>query len=134
MAFEAGAFKPVEVIMHPVPKGTAPEGADQLVYSEAPIALTDDDRTFIQRRLRHSLGGYARPVVEDESIDSEVPNIVRELLEKSENLVEHSCTIARALYSQQKPISPGGLIMTVIGQVGNRRCVVIAKMEHQVRQ
>jgi hypothetical protein len=29
------------------------------------------------------------------------------------------------------PICPGGLVMTVIWQVGNTRCVVIANMEHQ---
>jgi ribosomal protein L14E/L6E/L27E len=130
-AFNAGSFKPVDVIMHAIPKGKAPDVVDPIVYSEAPIALADADRRFIQRRLRHSLGGYARPVVEDPSLDSEIPEIVRELLQSSRKLVPHSCAIARALFRQQKAISPGGIVMTVIGQIDGKRCVVIAKMEHQ---
>lgn len=130
-AFDAGKFKPVEVIMHPVPKGKAPDGSDPILYSEAPIALTSDDRAFIQRRLRHSLGGYARPVVEDASLGSAVPDMVRDLLESSSKLVAHSCALARELHLEQKYVSPGGLVMTIIGTVGMSRCVVIAKMEHQ---
>ncbi|WP_165839771.1 nucleoid-associated protein [Mycobacterium montefiorense] len=131
-AFKAGVFKPVEVIMHAVPKGKASSGgADELLYSEAPIALTADDRAFIQRRLRQSLGGYARPVDEDASIGSEVPDKLRELLASSENFVGHSREFARLLHLHQKPVSPGGLVMTVIGDVGGARCVVVAKMEHQ---
>jgi hypothetical protein len=129
---DAGAFKPIEVIMHPIPKGKPPDdGSDPLLYSEAPIALTDDDRAFIQRRLRHSLGGHARPVVEDSSLGSPVPDMVRELLTSSERLVAHSCEVARDLHVQQKWMSPGGLVMTVIGTLDTSRCVVIAKMEHQ---
>jgi hypothetical protein len=132
MAFDAGAFKPVDVIMHPIPKGKAPDdGSDPILYSEAPIALSQDDRAFIQRRLRQSLGGYARPVVEDPSLGSSVPDMVRNLLKSSAKLVTHSCVVAHELYLQQKWISPGGLVMTVIGMVGKSRCVVIAKMEHQ---
>lgn len=130
--FDAGSFKPVEVIMHPVPKGRAPQdGSDTIRYSEAPIAFTGEDRAFIQARLRRTMGGYARPVVIDGSSDSPIPKIVSELLSSSTELVAHSCTIARNLHLQQKAVSPDGLIMTVIGTVANRRCVVIAKMEHQ---
>lgn len=131
-AFDAGVFKPVEVIMHAVPKGRgSPAEAAELVYSEAPIALTADDRAFIQRRLRRSLGGYARPVDENASTGSEVPEKVRDLLKSSKELVEHSREFARLLYLHQKPVSPGGLVMTVVGEVGAARCVVVAKMEHQ---
>ncbi len=73
-----GVFKPVEVIMHAVPKGRGSLGeAEEPVYSEAPIALTPTTRTFIQQRLRRSLGGYARPVAEDTAIGSDVPGKAR---------------------------------------------------------
>ncbi len=55
----------------------------------------------------------------------------RDLLASSKKLVEHSREFARLLYLHQKPVSPGGLVMTVIGKVGEARCVVVAKMEHQ---
>jgi 37-kD nucleoid-associated bacterial protein len=129
---DAGTFKPVEVIMHPIPRGKAPDdGSDPILYSEAPIVLSADDRAFMQRRLRHSLGGYARPVVEDPSLGSKVPGMVRDLLKSSAKLVQHSCAVAHELHQQQKWISPGGLVMTIIGTLDKSRCVVIAKMEHQ---
>ncbi|MBV5244374.1 nucleoid-associated protein [Mycolicibacterium sp. PAM1] len=130
-ALEAGTFKPVEVIMHPVPSGRGNEDGSPLEYSEAPIELNAEDSAFIQRRLRQSLSRYARPVVEDKDVASQVPGMVRELLASSESLIEHSRVIARDLYLKQKWSSPGGLVMTVIGEHAATRCVVIAKMEHQ---
>lgn len=130
--FDAGTFQPLEVIMHPIPKGAAlPDAPDPILYSEAPITMTPDDRAFIQRRLRHSLGGYARAVVEDDEIESGLPDLVKSLLTSSDLLVEHSCSIARELHRQQKWVSPGGLVMTLVGVAGQARCVAIAKMEHQ---
>ncbi|MGF0246238.1 nucleoid-associated protein [Rhodococcus erythropolis] len=129
--FDAGSFKPTDVIMHPIPKGRASATSDAIVYSEAPITLSDDDRSFIQRRLRQSLGGYARPVAEDGDLSSPIPNMVKDLLASSDELVAHSAAIARNLHQEQKAVSPGGLVMTVIGVVGGNRCVVVAKMEHQ---
>ncbi|WP_328859298.1 nucleoid-associated protein [Williamsia herbipolensis] len=117
--------------MHPIPKGRATEASEAILYSEAPISLNEDDRTFIQRRLRQSLAGYSRPVVEDPHLASGVPAMIKELLTSSENLVAHSCKIAESLYKEQKAVSPGGLVMTVVGTVSSRRCLVIAKMEHQ---
>lgn len=117
--------------MHPVPNGQGSEDESQLEYSEAPIELNAEDGAFIQRRLRQSLSRYARPVVEDKDVASQVPEMVRELLVSSNSLIEHSRVIARNLYLKQKWSSPGGLVMTVIGEHTGVRCVVIAKMEHQ---
>jgi hypothetical protein len=130
-ALQAGTFTPIEVIMHPVPNGHGTEDDSQLEYSEAPIELNAEDSAFIQRRLRQSLSRYARPVVEDKTVESQVPDMVRELLAYSDSLIEHSRVIARNLYLKQKWSSPGGLVMTVIGEHAGARCVVIAKMEHQ---
>lgn len=118
--------------MHQVPNGRGAQDDDsELEYSEAPIDLTAEDSAFIQRRLRHSLSKYARPVVADEGVASEVPGMVRDLLVSSDSLIEHSRMIARSLYFKQKWSSPGGLVMTVVGEHAGARCVVIAKMEHQ---
>src|SRR6185437_13058255 len=122
--FNAGAFKPLEVIMHPIPQGKAPDdGSDPIEYSEVPIELSPDVQTFLQRRLRATLGGHARPVVEDTQIDSQLPAIVRDLLKDSADLVDHSCVAARTLHLQQKWVSSGGLVMTIIGDVAGSRCV-----------
>jgi len=130
--FNAGAFKPLEVIMHLIPKGKAPDdGSDPIEYSEVPTDLPVAVRAFLQRRLRATLGGYARPVLEDPNLKSDLPSMVRDLLKNSADLVPHSCAAARALHIEQKWISSGGLVMTIIGEVAGSRCVVIAKMEHQ---
>ncbi|AWG64741.1 hypothetical protein DDT46_13675 [Mycobacteroides abscessus] len=130
-ALEPGTFKPLEVIMHPVPGGREIEDVSKLDYAEAPIELSAEDRTFIQRRLRRSLDRYTRPVVEDTDVASAIPTMVRELLTSSKDLIEHSRVFARDLYLKQKWRSPAGLVMTVIGEHAGARCVVIAKMEHQ---
>ncbi|SFD16688.1 hypothetical protein SAMN05661030_2590 [Klenkia taihuensis] len=120
------------MMMHPVPRGRAPDdGSDPIQYSEAAITLGADDKAFIQRRLRHSLGGYARPVREDADLGSQVPTMLKDLLISSDKLVSHSCSIARQLHLEQKWMSSGGLVMTIIGEVDGKRCVMLAKMEHQ---
>lgn len=105
-ALEPGTFKPLEVIMHPVPGGRQIEDASKLDYSEASIELTAEDRTFIQQRLRRSLDRYTRPVVEDTDVASTVPTMVRGLLTSSKDLIEHSRIFARDLYLKQKSRSP----------------------------
>lgn len=129
---DPGLFVPLEVIMHPIPAGRADREAEDVIrYSEVPLELNAEDKGFLQRRLRAALGGYARPVRESPDSDSAVPQIVKDLLTSSDQLVPHSCTIARDLHLSQKAVSPDGLVMTIIGQVAQTRCAVIAKMEHQ---
>jgi hypothetical protein len=125
-----GSFKITEVIMHQIPGGRddAGQGID---YSEAPIELRAVDRGFIEGQLRKTLGGYARPVVEDEDEESPTPEIVRELLSDAGDLVRDSSTLADEIVNRQKWVSPSGLLMVIRGTVDAGDCLVIAKMEHQ---
>lgn len=109
--FNAGAFKPLEVIMHLIPKGKASDdGSDPIEYSEVPTELPAAVGAFLQRRLRATLGGYARPVLEDPGLASALPSMVRDLLRSSADLVPYSCAAARTLHLEQKWISSGGLV------------------------
>jgi hypothetical protein len=125
-----GTFVLKSVIMHQVPKGK-PGGASTIDYSEAPIVLSTRDRTYIQGKLRKTFGGYARPVIEDLDITSSAPDIVRGLVASPKGLVAGSSTLADSLFQLQKPVSPAGLVMTILGTVDNETCVAIAKMEQQ---
>lgn len=127
-----GTFQLISVIMHQIPKGRYQENEpDPIDYSEAPIELKAEDIGFIQMRLRATLGGRARPVIEDTELGSPIPDIVRDLVKSSTDMVIHSREITHQLYSRQKWVSPGGLVMTIIGKVDNEPCIVLAKMEHQ---
>ena len=121
-----------KVIMHSVPGGIRDaSGADPIEYSEAEIALSAEDKNFIQLRLRGTLAGRARPVVEDEALGSSTPAIVRGLATGGGDLVADSTTLARELHSHQKRMSPVGLVMVALGKVDAEACVIVAKMEHE---
>ena len=111
-----GTLKVDQVILHLVPKGICEEGAAEAIdYSEAPIELTAVDKGFIQIRLRETLAGRARPVVEDEGAGSNTPDIVRGLLNGGGDLVTDSGALARGLHERQKWVSPIGLVMVITG-------------------
>jgi hypothetical protein len=121
-----------QVIMHRVPKGAPREGApDAIDYSEAPIELTAVDKGFIQLRLRETLAGRARPVIEDTDAGSTSPNLIRGLLAGTGDLVADSATLAKGLHERQKWVSPIGLVMVIAGKLDGEDCLIIAKMEHE---
>lgn len=127
-----GTLRIGEVILHRVPRGRrSDEGPDEIEYSEAPIQLGAVDRDFIQLRLRETLGGRARPVIEDDDASSDTPALIRQLVASSADLVEHSAELARRLHQRQKWISPIGLLMVFTGTLDGEPCLVIAKMEHE---
>jgi hypothetical protein len=107
-----GALKIDQVIMHRVPKGIRPVDAPETIeYSEAPIELNPVDKGFIQLRLRETLAGRARPVIEDHEARSEAPDLARGLLATTGDLVADSVTLARALHARQKWVSSIGLVL-----------------------
>lgn len=127
-----GTFKIGDVIMHRVPSGRRDESQpDPIEYSEAPIELTTRDKGFIELRLRETLGGRARPVVEDADEESLVPDLVRGLLNGTGDLVIDSAALARGLHERQKWMSSVGLVMAILGKVDGEPCLVVAKMEHE---
>lgn len=121
-----------EVILHRVPAGRRDEsGPDQIDYSEAPIQLGILDRGFIELRLRETLGGMARPVVEDEEEASGSPGLIRGLVANTGDIVKDSSELARSLHRKQKWMSSVGLVMVLRGQVDKEACLIVAKMEHE---
>lgn len=121
-----------EVILHRVPSGRRDEeGPDLIDYSEAPIQLGTRDRDFIQIRLRETLGGMARPVMEDTDESSESPDLIRGLLAGRGDIVADSAQLARGLHRKQKWMSSVGLVMVIRGAVEKESCLIVAKMEHE---
>lgn len=121
-----------EVILHRVPSGRRDEaGPDEIDYSEAPIELGTLDRGFIELRLRETLGGMARPVIEDEKEDSTSPKLIRGLLANTGDIVADSAELARSLHRKQKWMSSVGLVMVLRGTVDKEACLIVAKMEHE---
>ncbi|WP_028650219.1 nucleoid-associated protein [Nocardioides halotolerans] len=121
-----------EVILHRVPAGRRDEdGPDQIEYSEATIELGTRDRDFIQLRLRTTLGGMARPVVEDPEEASTSPDLIRGLLAGSGDIVGDSAQLAQGLHRKQKWMSSVGLVMVIRGTLEKEGCLIIAKMEHE---
>jgi hypothetical protein len=129
---DVGTLTITEVILHRVPQGKRNEEApDAIDYSEAPIQLGNLDRGFIELRLRETLGGRARPVIEDTDEPSSTPDSIRGLLDGTGDLVKDSAELAQALHSKQKWMSSVGLVMVLRGKVDGEACLIIAKMEHE---
>jgi hypothetical protein len=127
-----GTLTVSEVILHRVPRGQRDETKpDEIDYSEAPIELGALDRGFIELRLRETLGGMARPVVEDQEGDSTSPKLIRGLLADAGDIVADSAELARSLHRNQKWMSSVGLVMVLRGTVDKEACLIVAKMEHE---
>lgn len=127
-----GTLRIDDVILHRVPKGVRdPDGPDTIDYSEAPIELGVGDRDFLQLRLRETLGGRARPVIEMDDNDDDTPEVIRQLVGGAGQLVDQSAELARRLHGRQKWMSSVGLLLVITGQVDSESCLIIAKMEHE---
>lgn len=127
-----GTLKVDQVIMHRVPRGgRRTEEPETIEFSEAPIELSTLDRGFIELRLKSTLAGRARPVVEDPSLSSPTPATVKGLLSGTGDLVSDSVALTRSLHELQKWVSPVGLVMVITGQLDGEPCLIITKMEHE---
>lgn len=127
-----GTLTVSEVILHRVPRGRRDETLpDEIDYSEALIELGTLDRNFIELRLRETLGGMARPVIEDMASDSTAPKLIRGLLAEAGDIVANSRDLARSLHRNQKWMSSVGLVMVLRGTVDEEACLIVAKMEHE---
>jgi hypothetical protein len=112
-----GTLTITEVILHRVPGGRRDDaGPDEIDYSEAPIELGTLDRGFIELRLRETLGGMARPVIEDEEEDSTSPKLIRGLLANTGDVVVDSAELARSLHRKQKWMSSVVMALAEIPQ------------------
>lgn len=129
-----GTFTINQIIMHHVPRaGLGDRSAAPIQLSEAPVEVAQQDRIYIQSRMRKALAsGYARPVVEAPDEGSPTPALVKDLLRKKGDLVASSQAVAQRLRDCQPGISPDGLLVMVVGTLATTtRCVLIAKVEHE---
>lgn len=127
-----GTFTIKTSIMHHVPRKARQGDPSSLVtLSEAVITLTTLDAAYLERRIKTTLGGYARPVIEDSSLGSPTPTLAKELIGGAESLVAHSQVIANTLHQSQPWMSPEGLLLVCQGSLSGANCVLIAKVEHE---
>ena len=118
--------------MHRVPKARRDEKATvQPELSEAPIELEAKDKSYLDLRMRATLGGYARPVVESPDEDSPTPELVKGLLTGGKDLVAASREIAMRLHERQPSVSSEGLLLVIEGTLDGKKAVLISKIEHE---
>lgn len=117
------------VIMHQILRKSTPE--TQPVLSDVPTPMSEDDRKYVQLRIRKALGTFARPVIEDTDTSS-VPKDVRAYLNgPPEALLEVSQALAKRLQEKQPTVSPGGIFVAASASLDGARALLIAKLEHE---
>lgn len=117
------------IIMHQVLAGTAQQTGPQL--SDAPTNITENDRVFIQERIRKALPKDARPICEERDL-SPVPVMIKSYLQKTDtDAVSISQEIARKLQTAQHSVSPGGIFLFADATLDDKNALLIAKLEHQ---
>jgi hypothetical protein len=127
-----GTFKINDVIMHGIPKARREEKGTVLPdLTDAAIDLQPQDRSYLNLRMRTTLGGYARPVVESDDEDCPTPALVKGLLNGTEDLVASSRAIAQLMHEKQAGISSPGLLLVVEGELDGDKALLIAKIEHE---
>lgn len=127
-----GSFQIGDVIMHAVPGGRLrPSTTVDVVLADVPIELDSNSKSYLESRIRVMLTTYARPVVEDFSIPSDTPRLVKDMLSERGDIVAHSQNIAKTLHAVQSPSAPEGLLLFIRGTLSNRPCCVIAKIERE---
>lgn len=120
------------VIMHELPRGRAPSEDDHgVALSEAPIELGSTDKGFLETKLREGLGGFAREVVEDVEEQSPVPDMVRQLVRSTDDLVESSRVMAVRLRCMQAHVTPISLLLIASGKIQDENVIVISKLDHE---
>jgi len=100
------------------------------VLSDTPSNLKPDQSLFIQSRIRGTLAGYARPVVEESGL-SKAPDLVRSYFAGDEDLVQVSRILAQHLQQCQPKISPSGIFIAAEATIEGSSALVLAKLEHE---
>lgn len=118
-----------QLAIHLIQRSTRSNPA-QPTLSEALTELTDQNRGFLQDRLRETLK-KARPIIDDSDTSSPVPKLIRGLLEDGDDLLTVSRRLAEELQSKQAGISPSGLLLVAEVTLGSDSGVVLAKWEHE---
>jgi hypothetical protein len=101
------------------------------VQSDVPAQMDDNQRLFIQERMRNTLGGSARPIVEDEAGAVLPPQVKKYLHDADADLVPLSKDLATLLQDVQPTASPAGLFLACACTMADSRALLIAKLEHQ---
>lgn len=121
------------LILHQVPRAKRnAEDAEPLTLSKAPVRLGNDQRLYMQERLRSSLSANkpAREVQEASGHTSPVPDLLRNLLQKpTRDFVKDSQKMAEHLREVQDGSSPNGLFLFARCTWATHPAVLVAKVE-----
>lgn len=121
------------LILHQVPRAKRnDEAPDPVIHSQAIVDLGNEQRLYMQHRLRKSLAStpQAREVQEAPNHGSPIPDLIRKLLlDDGCDYVEDSQTMANHLRKVQAGGSPNGLFLFGRCRWGGNAAVLIAKVE-----
>jgi hypothetical protein len=119
-----------ELVVHSVPQQG--DEFEQLILTEAPIALDEELRRYFEAKIRDSLREDGLQVVADELASDVVRDGVASIAQDSDALVTVSRVFAEHLYSVQNRRNPPGLLVAATGTVDEDGDVVaILKLERQ---
>jgi hypothetical protein len=115
-------------MVHDVPR----TGAGQpLTITDDPISLDDDLRAYFAGKILASLGGRGLDVVADPTGDGTVREAVAAIIASPAALPAASQRVANRLDDIQDARNPAGLLAIVHGELANRHCVAILKLERE---
>ena len=101
----------LRVIVHDVPQRFKNNAGQGVSYSQAPIELDNELRTYIQRKILGSLRSAGNKVVADIEADQTVPDLILDrLTNKTTDFVQMSRMMADHLHQSQTGSNPGGLL------------------------
>ena len=123
----------IRAIVHEVPKGRyAADSPDQVALSSAESNLAPQTRRFIEENMLDFALKSPREIREDTVSASTTPDLVRSILENSdEHFVIASQDIARNLHQSQTGNSPSGILIVAVVGTDASKSLVIMKAEHQ---
>jgi len=130
---QLGGLDVRQVILHEVPRARRhDDNPPPVVLSDVPAPLNDQNRGFIQERLRGALKRAGMPIVSDPTSSSLVPDIIRSYFSPTaRDLVPASKELASRLRAVQTGVNSGGLLMVVDALLDGEDAMVIAKLEHE---
>lgn len=102
----------------------------EALLTDLPVELDDADRRFMVERFIDALDSKALKVVPSENVDSPTPRLAADYFENGD-LHTTSKSLAVRLAKAQKLTAKPGLMVVASAKVDDKRCLLIAKVEHQ---
>jgi hypothetical protein len=127
------SFTADKVIIHEVPRRFVGGPGAQLTLSAQAEDLSGMAKLkpFFERKVRASLDRQGFDVERDPKTNSQVPDLVAEVIGDESKLVAASQTLAQQLYQVQTGVNPAGLLCVALGKIGSETAVAVLKVERE---